>query len=99
MLLLATCEQRTSRLLFPCAGAFASFARQKKGIEKSTLQIATTIKGKIDYKYKILNHHNKIRILYRTDVNLCYTEVLFSRSLVTIFAINANIDCARFEKY
>jgi hypothetical protein len=46
-------------MLFPCAGAFASFARQKKGIEKSTLQIATTIKGKIDYKYKILNHHNK----------------------------------------
>ena len=73
--------------------------RQKKRIEKEALQIATTIKGEIDYKYKILNHHNKIRILYRTDVNLSYTEVLFSRSLVTIFAINANIDCARFEKY
>jgi len=54
MLLLATCEQRTSRLLFPCAGAFASFARQKKGIEKSTSQIATTIKGKINSQLKKL---------------------------------------------
>ena len=42
----ATCEQRTSRLNFPCAGAFASFARQKKRIERLTLQFANTVKGK-----------------------------------------------------
>ena len=62
-------------MLFPCAEAFASFAGQKKRIEKEALQIATTIKDKIDYKYKILNHHNKIRILYRTEV--IYTKEIY----------------------
>ena len=46
----ATCEQRTRRLIFPCAGLLLLCAT-KKIIEKLTLQAATTIKGKKNLKF------------------------------------------------
>ena len=39
-------------MLFPCAGAFASFARQKKRIVIIAIQIATTIKSEKDRELK-----------------------------------------------